>query len=150
MLPLPAVDAPDEGGLLARTLKALRRRRGLLAGEVARRMGMKFRTYQLFEAGGGKLNLSRLQSFAEATDADPWAILAGLALGDPEFALLCADNKLMSAAMETVRDFNREFATDAAKLDPRLVMSELDAAWARLGAAARRRRYPGDDPPDDM
>lgn len=103
---------------------------------------MRFRTYQLFEAGGGKLNLTRIQQFADATDTDAWAILVSLAFGGPEFALLCADNKLMTAAVESTRDFHRNWGVDMAKLDPRLVMHELDAAWERLGRAARDRRFP--------
>ena len=145
MLTLPETDPSDEGALLSVILKALRRRRGLLSREVAHRMGMAPRTYQLFEAGGGRLNLERLQQFAEATDSDPWAILASLAFGGPEFALLCADNKLMTATMESARDFHREWTSDIAKLDPRLVMHELDAAWRRLGEAARQRRFPQRD-----
>jgi hypothetical protein len=117
--------------------------------EVAARMGMRFRTYQLFEAGGGKLSLARLQSFAEATDTDPWAILVSLAFGDPSFALVCADNKLMTAAVESTRDFQGDWGEDIAKLDPGLVMRELDAAFQRLGAVARSRRFPTREPDDD-
>jgi len=142
MLTLPETVPPDEGALLSVILKSLRRRRGLLSREVARRMRMAPRSYQLFEAGGGRLNLDHLQRFAEATDTDAWAILASLAFRTPGFALLCADNKLMTAAMESVRDFHRDWSSDIAKLDPRLVMHELDAAWRRLGEAARERRYP--------
>lgn len=145
MLALPEIDAPDQGVLLSAILKALRRRRSLRPREVARRMGLPYRTYQLFEAGGGRLNLDRLQRFAEATDSDAWAILASLSFGVPDFALLCADNKLMTAAMESVRDFHSEASTDIVRLDPRLVMHELDAAWRRLGEAARQRRFPDRD-----
>jgi transcriptional regulator with XRE-family HTH domain len=147
LLPLPADNPPNHGLVLSRTLRALRRRRGLLMREVAAKMGMRFRTYQLFEAGGGKLNLSRIQQFADATDTDAWAILVSLAFGSPQFALLCADNKLMTAAVESVRDFHRDWGEDIAKLDPRLVMHELDAAWRRLGLEGRDRRFPSSGPP---
>lgn len=150
LLPLPAEQPPDDGALLSCILKALRRRRGLLIRDVAARMGMRFRTYQLFEAGGGTLNLTRIQQFAEATDTDPWAILVSLAFGTPDFALRCADNKMMTAAVVAARDFHRELGEDVGKLDPRVVMRELDAAWARLGREARERRFPDDEsgPPD--
>ena len=77
---LPLDEAPEQSARLARLLKALRRRRGLTASEVARRMGMKQRTYELFEAGGGALRLERVQKFADATASDPYAILMALAL----------------------------------------------------------------------
>ena len=151
-MPLPADDPPDDGELLSRILKALRNRRGLLVREVAERMGLPKRTYQLFEAGGGHLNLTRLQQFAEATDTDAWAILASLAFGSPEFALTCADNKTMLAAVVSARDFHRDRGEDVAKLDPRVVMHELDAAWDRLAAIARERRFPDEkgDPPSEL
>jgi transcriptional regulator with XRE-family HTH domain len=151
MLPLPEIVTADQGVLLSVILKALRRHRGLRSREVAKRMGLPSRTYQLFEAGRGRLNLERLQRFADATNTDAWAILASLAFGAPDFALQCAENKLMTAAMESARDFHREWSTDIARLDPRIVMHELDAAWRRLGEAARQRRYPGrEDPPDTL
>ena len=149
LLPLPAEDLPDHGVLLSRILKQLRRRKGLLIKQVAHSMGIAPRTYQLFEAGGGKLNLTRLQKFADATESDAWAILVSLAFGQPEFAVLCADNKLMTAAVVSARDFHRDWDRDIANLDPRVVMHELDTAFARLGEEARRRRFPTIDPEPD-
>lgn len=145
LIALPPHDPPDEGTLLSRILKAIRRRRGLLVAEVAARMNMAPRTYQLFEAGGGNLNLTRIERFAEATNSDAWAILTSLALGKPDFALQCADNKLMTATMETVRDFQRVWSADIERLDARVVMFELDGTWDRLGAIARSRQYPPRD-----
>lgn len=112
-------------------------------------MGIARRTYQLFEAGGGNLNLTRIQQFAEATDTDPWAILVSLAFGNPEFAFACADNKTMLATVVAARDFHRDRGGDVALLDPRLVMRELDAAWARLGSIAADRRFPSAAPAPD-
>ena len=142
MLPLPSDGSEAHARLLARILRALRRRRGLSATEVARRMELPKRTYELFESGKGRLSLSRLQSFAEATDTDGYAILIGLAFGDPSFALRCADNKLMTAAIMSLDDLHREAGDDLALLDPRGVMQAMDTACDALLAEARERRLP--------
>jgi transcriptional regulator with XRE-family HTH domain len=141
-LPLPPDETPEQAARLARVLKTLRRRRGLTTAEVARRMNLKQRTYELFEAGGGKLKLDRIQAFAEATDTDPYAILLSLVFEDDRFALGCADHKLMTAAMMSLQDFSREAGEDLPRLDARLVMHEFDAACGRLLQEARRRRFP--------
>jgi len=146
-LPLPADAPPDDGELLSRIIRGLRNRRGLTVAEVAARMGMRPRTYQFFEAGDGNLNLTRIQVFSEAVDVDPWAILASLAFGSPDFAFACAENKTMTAAVLAARDFHRDHGDDVARLDPRVVMHEIDAAWDRLGEIVRGRRFP--DPPDE-
>lgn len=106
-------------------------------------MGLPLRTYEHFEAGGGRLNLRRLQRFAEATDSDPYAIVAGLAFGDVRFALRCADNKAMTVAMMSIQDLNKEVGEDLALLDARRIMHEFDAACTRLAEEARSRRLPG-------
>lgn len=148
MLPLPTGDRRDQGALLSRILKAIRRKRGLLASEVADHMGMKLRTYELFEAGGGKLNLIRLQKFADATDSDAYAIVMGLAFGDARFALRCADSKLMTISIMSIQDLNLEVGDDVEKLDARVIMHEFDAACGRLADEARRRRLPRSEDPE--
>ena len=142
MLPLPSDESEAHARLLARILRTLRRRRGLSAKEVAGRMGLPKRTYELFEAGTGRLSLPRLQSFAEATDTDAYAILIGLAFGDLAFAIRCADNKLMTAAVMSLEDLNREAGDDLALLDPRSVIRAMDTACEALLAEARARRLP--------
>lgn len=139
---LPLDEAPEQSARLARLLKALRRRRGLTASEVARRMGMKQRTYELFEAGGGALRLERVQKFADATGSDPYAILMALAFEDEELALRCADNKLMTAIMMSVQDFSRDAGADLSRLDARLAMQVFDAACAWLVSEAQARGLP--------
>lgn len=108
-------------------------------------MGLKKRTYELFEAGGGKLNLTRLQQFAEATDTDAYAILISLAYGDETFALRCADQKLMTAAVMSIQDFNADIGDDLGRLDARIVMQAFDAACSQLAQIARQRGIPSDD-----
>lgn len=140
--PLPTGEDRRQRVLLARTLKAIRRRRGLLVREVAARMEMKPRTYEHFESGAGKLSLARIQRFAEVTDSDPYAILMSIAYGEPAFALRCLDNKMMTGAALSILDMNKEAGDDLARLDARVIFTELDGACERLVAEARRRRTP--------
>ena len=151
MLPLPIDELPSHAALFSQIARMLRRRRDLSVAEAARRMGMPKRTYELFESGAPRLNLSRLQQFAEITDADPYAILVSLAFGDAAFALRCADNKLMTAVVESIQDLNLEAGDDLALLDARIAMHAFDAAAASLrdeAAARRKRRRDRDDSAD--
>lgn len=131
---------------MARILKTLRRRRGLSATEVARQMGMKQRTYELFEAGGGALKLKRVQKFADVVNCDAYAILLGLAFEDEDLALRCADNKLATALVMALQDFASEAGADLPWLDARLAMHVFDVAFARLVREARARRFPREGP----
>ena len=66
----------------------------MTATETANAMNMALRTYERFEAGDTRLNVDHIHRFAGATDSDPYAILLAVALGSPEMARRCADNKL--------------------------------------------------------
>ena len=147
MLRLPTDEPQGPPDLLSRILKAIRRRRGLLAQDVADRMALPLRTYEHFEGGHGRLSLLRLQRFAEATDSDAFAIVASLAFGEVEFALRCADNKAMTIAMMSIQDFSREAGEHLPLLDARRIMHEFDAACGRLADEARARRFPGCESP---
>lgn len=142
MLRLPTDGPKGHRDLLSRILKAIRRRRGLLAQDVASRMAMPLRTYEHFEGGRGRLSLERLQRFAEATDSDAYGIVASLAFGEVAFALRCADNKAMTIAMMSLQDLNRDAGEDLVLLDARQILHEFDAACARLAQEARARRFP--------
>lgn len=141
LLALPTGKDQRHKALLSRTLKAIRRKRGLKTPDVAARMGIAPRTLQLFEAGGGRLNIARIQDFAAATDSDPLAIIVAVSIGDPTFAVRCMDNKFMTAAVLSIADLNGALGEDLALLDARLIMTEYDAAAERLGLEARRRRH---------
>src|SRR6266404_1444771 len=101
-----AHDPQKRPGWLAKALKGLRRRRALLQPEVARRMGMRPRTYEHFEAGKGPLYVDRIHDFASALGVDPHAILLALEIGSPEFAGRCADNKLVTIIVMALQDFD--------------------------------------------
>jgi hypothetical protein len=127
---------PDGGRMsgpkLARILKALRRHRGLRPPEVARRMAMPLRSYEHFEGGRGQLNVARIARFAEATDTDAFAILAAMALDSPQFAVRCADNKLMLILMLALQDFDAAAQDDIGRLDPRALMMAFRRLFADM------------------
>lgn len=85
-----------DGDLLSEALKLVRRHRGLTAPQVASAMRMALRTYERFEAGGSRLNVDYIHRFAVATNSDPYAIIMAVAIGSPELARRCADNKLIT------------------------------------------------------
>ncbi|MFW2345728.1 MAG: helix-turn-helix domain-containing protein [Brevundimonas mediterranea] len=85
-----------DGDLLSEALKLVRRHRGLTAPQVASAMRMALRTYERFEAGGSRLNVDYIHRFAVATNSDPYAIIMAVAVGSPELARRCADNKLVT------------------------------------------------------
>lgn len=85
-----------DGDLLSEALKLVRRHRGLTAPHVASAMRMALRTYERFEAGGSRLNVDYIHRFAAATNSDPYAIIMAVAVGSPELARRCADNKLIT------------------------------------------------------
>lgn len=124
---------------LAASLRLIRAHRRLRAIEVADRMNMAQRSYEHFEAGAARVNLERIHRFADATDSDPYAILAGLALGSPDFALRCADNKMMTVLMVALQDFDRDRGELAAALDVRTLINAFDRVFRDLGDLAVRR-----------
>ena len=85
-----------DGDLLSEALKLVRRHRGLTAPQVASAMRMALRTYERFEAGGSRLIVDYIHRFAVATNSDPYAIIMAVAVGSPELARRCADNKLVT------------------------------------------------------
>ncbi|WP_380879396.1 Cro/Cl family transcriptional regulator [Sphingomonas sp. DBB INV C78] len=103
--------------MLSRAMRDIRRERRLRAVDVAERMGMPLRSYEHFESGRGKLSLERLFAFAEATRSDPFALVAAMLLGSPEFAQRCADNKLMQVAILSLKELNEELGDDLVYLE---------------------------------
>src|SRR5882724_4826929 len=99
--PPPEAWGPD----LAAALRPIRRSRGLSTAQMAARMGMDRRNYANFEAGKGRLNMARVLKFAEITDSDPWAILAGVLMGSPRLAHGAADNKLVTVFLILLAEF---------------------------------------------
>ncbi|MFN4287388.1 MAG: helix-turn-helix domain-containing protein [Brevundimonas sp.] len=130
---------PPQAAMLSTVLRSIRNDRRMRTAEVARAMGMALRSYEHFEAGGGRLNLERIHRFAEVTDSDPYAILAALDIGSPAFALRCADNKFMTILMVALQEFDEDVGDGVAELDARPIINTFTKALKDLGAQAVRR-----------
>jgi transcriptional regulator with XRE-family HTH domain len=151
----PTDIVPSRAATLSQALRRLRRLRGLRPGAVADAMGLERRTYEYFEAGRGKLNVDRVHSFAQILDVDPYAILAAVEIRSPEFAVECAEHKLMTVFMITLQEFDAIARGRIARLNPATIVSGFTRV---LDAFAREARdgddfvetwMGDDDPPDD-
>jgi len=133
--------APDAWNRnLSQALRAIRHSRQLSALDVARRMGLPRRSYAFFEAGGGRMNIERIMSFAHVTDSDPYAIVASVMIGAPELAVRTADNKLMTAFTILLQEFNTDVGDDIGRLETRAAISAFSGAFSSLADAAAAHR----------
>lgn len=135
-------DNPDEklhASTVSAALRAIRLLRRMKASEVAEAMRLQTRTYERFEAGTGRVTYARISLFARATDSDPVAILAAIPLRSPEFAIACADNKLMTVAMTTMRELDQELGSDISLLPVSILVAAFDKLGKDLVAHVRRR-----------
>jgi transcriptional regulator with XRE-family HTH domain len=106
-----------DASILSQAMKAIRKMRGMRQSEVARSMGMPLRSYEHFEAGRGRLTYDRLAQFAKATNSDPVALLAAVALRSAEFPVRCADNKLMMILFIALSELEEELGEDITFLE---------------------------------
>jgi len=136
-------DPPRAARGLGGILRALRRLRGRRPTDVATAMPLAQRSYEHFESGAARLNMERVIRFAEVTDTDGFAILAGLWMGSEAFALRCADNKLMTILVMTLQDFDATTGDAIATLDAQTLVSAFEQAFAGLRDEARRRTADG-------
>ena len=132
-------DALARRGWLSQALKALRRRRGLRAEDVAREMRMPLRSFEYFEAGHGRLNLDRVHEFASVLNADPFAILLAMDMGSPNFAVRSADNKLVTILNIALQDFDAATGDAISQLDPQTLMASFAKLFDELASVARER-----------
>lgn len=138
MFPL-TLGGDDAGARLSQILRDLRRHRRMRPADVARAMDLPLRSYEHFEAGGGRLNLARIEAFARATNSDPFAILAALALDAPDLAVRCADNKLVTIFLMALEDFDAVGGPNLPRLDPQTLIGAFERLFAELGEEAGRR-----------
>jgi transcriptional regulator with XRE-family HTH domain len=140
----PTTDA--WGQHLGAALRPIRRSRGLSTAEMAALMEMDRRNYANFEAGKGRLNVARILRFAEVTDSDPWAILAGVLMGSPQLARWAADNKLVTVLLILLAEFESQLGEGVRTLETAEAVSAFREAFRTLeaSAAARRERLPAD------
>lgn len=129
----------DHTILLSAAMRAIRVSRRMRASEVARAMALPLRTYERFEAGHGPLTFERIASFAKATNSDPVALLAVLPLGRPEFAIWCADNKLMTIMIMVVEELADELGADIGFLESGVLIASLTRATRELIEHFRKR-----------
>ena len=124
--------------------------------QIADAMTLKPRTYEHFEAGGGRIRLDRIDQFATALNADPHALYCAVMIGSPRFAYRAADNKLMTAFLIGLQEFDQRTGDDIRLLDTMTVMTAFGETFDRLHREAQSRselaeRLKGgpDTPPDE-
>ncbi|WP_052730537.1 helix-turn-helix domain-containing protein [Sphingomonas sp. SRS2] len=125
--------------LLTKAVQSIRKSRRMKPSEVAAAMGLPVRTYEHFERGTGKVSYARIVRFAHATDSDPIAILAALLMRSTDFALHCADNKLMTIIIAAFRRLDEELGPDISYLSPSILVSALEKLCNDLIGEVRRR-----------
>lgn len=121
-----------DGDLLSAALKAIRRHRGKTATETASAMNMALRTYERFEAGETRLNVDHIHRFASATDSDPYAILLAVALGSPELARRCADNKLATILTIALQKYDVAMGDRIQRQDTRTLIALVTEMFDKL------------------
>lgn len=129
----------SQDALLAAALRAVRRARGMRANDVALAMGLPLRTYQHFEEGTGPFDLERIRLFSEATDSDPFAIVASIWLRSPEFAVRSIDSKPMVVMMLALSPFQEEMGDDLVLIEPRVWWGGFRRLFQDLTEHVRKR-----------
>ena len=129
----------EQAALLSAGLRGIRQARRLRASEVAQSMGMPLRTYQHFEEGKGALDFEKLKRFADATDSDPFAIVASIWMKSPEFAIRTADNKPLVVLMLALREFHEELGEDIGFIEPRVFWGGFRRVFQDLTEHVRSR-----------
>lgn len=132
-------DEIRDNALIGAAMKAIRKTRRLRTSEVARALGMPLRSYEHFEAGRGKITYDRIAKFAEATNSDPLAIIAAVPLQSAEFAINCADNKLMTILMIAMCELHEELGEDIVYLEPRTIIGAFTRVTNELVEHVRKR-----------
>ncbi|UZK67857.1 XRE family transcriptional regulator [Sphingomonas sp. M1-B02] len=120
-------------------MRLIRRARRLRVNDIAREMKMPLRSYEYLESGKGRVSFERVMAFARATDTDGWALLASGPLNSPEFALRCADNKLMTILMITMKELDEDLGDDIVFLEPGALIGAFTRVRNDLTQHVRKR-----------
>lgn len=120
--------------ILADAIRGIRRKRNLKAMEVATRMGLPLRTYELFESGGGRISVERIFDFAESSDSDPFAILLAVPFESATFAIDCADTKLALILAMHLQGFYLDRGSDISFLEPPNIIGGFERVFKELGS----------------
>lgn len=132
-------DEIRDNALIAAAMKAIRKSRRMRTSEIARALGMPLRSYEHFEAGRGKLSYERIARFAEVTNSDPLAIMAAIPFRSADFALHCADNKLMTIVMIAMCELHEELGEDLTYLEPRTIIGAMTRVSKDMIEHVRKR-----------
>ena len=130
---------PATAGLPA-VLRQLRTFRGRSAQSVAKAMGLPLRTYQLFEAGHNRLQVEVIFRFAEALEADPYAVLLSVLLDTPGLAVASADNKLATALLLELKVFQETTGASVSSLRTTHLLKAFRAMFDGLALEAATER----------
>jgi transcriptional regulator with XRE-family HTH domain len=125
---------------IGQALRLIRRARQLRTRDAGAAMGIGQRSYEYVEAGKSGTNFDRLRLFAAATNSDANAIMAAYVIGSPAFALRAADNKLVTAIVIELQEFDQDLGDDIALLDAACCINAFNEAFAQLIAEAKRRK----------
>jgi len=131
---LSSIEFPERREILAQAIRGIRRKRDLKVQDVAQRMNLPLRSYELFESGRGRFTFERIMAFAEATDSDPFAIMLTTSLRSADFAIACADTKLVLIVVMHLQSFYEERGADIAYLEPPNLIGGFERLFKELGA----------------
>lgn len=137
----PTPTVPSRKEALSQALRGLRRLRRRGPGEIADAMGLERRTYENFEAGKGKIHVDRIHEFAKILDVDPFAILAAVEIRSPDFAVACAEHKLMMHFMMNLQEFDANARGNVTRLNAATIVSAFTLIFDLLAKEASE----GDD-----
>lgn len=130
---------PTQNQALSEILRSLRRLRRLKARDMAAAMGMPLRSYEYFESAAGRIDLERIQGFATASDTDAHAILAAIMIASPRFALRAADNKMLTAFLIALSEFDESIGDDIGLLETGAFVAAFTGAFESLADQARQK-----------
>jgi hypothetical protein len=129
----------------AAVVRTVRERRGIGVSEAADAMGMPLRSYQHFEAGGGRLNVDLMLRFAEVMKSDRAALFIAIGFETPALAIQTLDNKLVSLLLLQLMNFNKRVGDQMARVPGASALAEFRLAFDRLEAIAK-----SNDPTDNL
>lgn len=127
-----------DAAVLSAAVRGIRRLKGYTSQQTASGMNLSLRTYQDFEAGKVRLNMDYVYRFCRFVDADPEALLIALAIGSPEFAIRCANNKLMRLIVIGLKQLNDLLGDRLATLDVRAIVRVVRSAGQSFVARTGR------------
>lgn len=130
----PSLEAGSGADILSAAIRAIRKKRGLSVGEVAQAMQMSRRTYEEFEGGRGRLTHERIMAFANATNADPFALILCVDFRSAQFAIDCADTKLAYILISHLHDFWEAEGQDIPYLEPTNIIGGAQRLFGDLAA----------------